>query len=91
MINDYHGHRERWSLIGLPDLLLLLSLGVELVADVIPHGTGKRRQSHVPHPSPDHSGLTPPTSILKLKEVCPLSNSDRRPNDRRQVVRSHPL
>jgi hypothetical protein len=36
MINDFHGHGERWSLIGLPDLLLLLSLGVEPVADMTP-------------------------------------------------------
>lgn len=89
MMNDVRGRRERWSLIGLPDLLLLLSLGVELAADVIPRGTGKRHQSHVSHPSPDHSGLTPPPSILKLTEGCPLSNSARRPSDRRQVGRSH--
>lgn len=63
MMNDVRGRRERWPLIGLPDLLLLPSLGVELAADVIPRGTGRRHQSQVPHPSPDHSGLTPPPSI----------------------------
>lgn len=76
MINDFRSHRERWSLIGLPDLWLLLSLEVELAADMIPCGTGKRHQSHMPHSSPDHSGLSPPRSILKLKEGCPLNNSD---------------
>lgn len=77
MINGFLSHRERWSLIDLPDFLLLLSLGVELAADLIPCGTGKSHRLHMPHSSPEHSSLN--------------NSGSSRPGDKSQVVRSHTL